>query len=315
MDVSIVIVNYNNFNLLKTCLESLNTHTQHILYEIIVVDNNSTEGCIEDLLKAFSNVILIKNEQNMGFAAANNIGAKIASGKYLLILNNDVVFIENAIQKVFQLAEQQKEELVIGCKLLNKDRTIQPSAVDFDNLANMIGESFFLYKIFPKSKTLNRFYYNYLNINAVTEVDFVKGAFLFCSSKIFHNLLGFDERFFFFSEEADLCFRFKKGGGRVLYYPHTSIIHIGGGGIDKAIWFTYKNLYLSKIKFYQKHYDGAKFFVLVTIYYLGILIRIPLYFSSGIFLFNKKFLLIAYYYSKQIFLYPKNIYKGRYVQK
>lgn len=315
IDISIIIINYNNCDVTMNCIESILKFTKNINYEIIVVDNNSTECSLENLRTLGDNISFIINNENFGFAKANNQGAKIAKGKFLLFLNNDTLFIDNVLEKIFNIPPKLNSNFIFGCKLLNADKTIQPSAVDFDNLTNMVGESFFLYKIFPRSKLLNRFFYNYKKLNEITEVDFVKGAFLFCPYNTFQKLEGFDERFYFFSEEADLCFRLKKLGGRVYYYPQVSIIHIGGASTNKVMWFTYKNINIAKIKFYQKHYSGVKFLALIGIYFSGIIIRIPLYFLVGIISFNKKLLLTSFYYVRQIFNYPKNIFKIKNVQK
>ena len=103
IDVSIIIVNYNLLDILENCLASLQQYTTEVRYEVIVVDNGTTSGDVEEVTNKYKNTILIKNNRNVGFAAANNQGAKLARGKYLLILNNDIVFIENSVKKVFQL--------------------------------------------------------------------------------------------------------------------------------------------------------------------------------------------------------------------
>jgi len=210
---------------------------------------------------------------------------------------------------MIELSSKLEKNFIVGCKLLNADGTNQLSVVDFDNIFNMIGENFFFYKIFPRSKLINRFYLNYLNIEKLTEVDFVKGAFLFCRKSTFNNLHGFDENFYFYAEEADLCYRLKSSNGKVYYYPKTAVIHLGGASVDKILWFKYKNQSIAKIKFYQKHYSGGKYFLLLTIYYFGILIRVLSYFVGGALLINKNLCLKSYYYLKQLFIYPKNAFK------
>jgi len=210
---------------------------------------------------------------------------------------------------MIEISSKLEKNFIAGCKLLNADGTNQLSVVDFDNIFNMIGENFFFYKIFPRSKLINRFYLNYLNIDSLVEVDFVKGAFLFCRTSTFINLGGFDENFYFYAEEADLCYRLKNSNGKVYYYPNTAVIHLGGASADKILWFKYKNQGIAKIKFYQKHYSGAKFIILLIIYYGGLIIRVLSYFFGGILLFNKNLLLKSYYYLKQLFIYPNNVFK------
>lgn len=308
IDVSIIIVNYNLLDILDNCLKSLENFTTGINYEVIVIDNCTTTGKVEDVTCKYKNTVLIKNNTNIGFAAANNQGAKIAKGKYLLILNNDVLFIENSVKKVLQYAESLKEEVIIGCKLLNADNSLQISISAFPNVLNSITENYFLYKLFPKSSVMNKYHLNYKNLTETTEVDIVKGAFLFCSKKSYLSLSGFDERFYFYSEETDFCYRFKNEIGNVLYYPDTSIIHLGGATTDRDLWFKYKNQTIGKIQIYQKHFKGFDFFISVFSHYSGLMFRFILYMVGGIFGLNKSLIKKSYYFFKQIFVYPKNVF-------
>ena len=149
-DVSIIIINFNQFTLLYNCLNTLEKFINYISYEIIVVDNNSTDGDIELITNEFENIKLIKNEKNEGFAKANNRGSEIAEGKYLLLLNNDVEFFQNSIKDIFDFMEKRESEQLVGCKLLNKDYSIQTSVQSFPTLLNVFGANFFLYKIYDR---------------------------------------------------------------------------------------------------------------------------------------------------------------------
>lgn len=306
INVSVIIVNYNSSRLLEQCLNSVEKFTRGLNYEIIVVDNASREENIAEVTSKFSCVRLIKNKENLGFAKANNIGLAYASGKYVLFLNNDTYFFENSLKKIYDFAESIKNEVFIGCRLLNEDGSNQISIVNFDTLLNSFGENFFLYKLFPKSKYLNRYHYNYKEKVLPMEVDIIKGAFIFCSASAIKNLSGFDSRFFFFGEESDLCLRFKKQGGRIYYYPGTSVYHIGGATVDRNQWFKIKNENIAKIKKYQKHYEGIEFIFLIIFHYAGLILRIPTYFIIGLLLFNKNKLSQSFFYLKLLFMYPRN---------
>jgi GT2 family glycosyltransferase len=310
IDVSIIIVNYNSFSILEKCLNSLFKFTSGLNFEVIIVDNNSTEGKVEDFISQYQDIILIKNDSNIGFASANNVGIKYAKGKYILFLNNDVVFHENSIKQVFDFAEAFKSNLFIGCKLLNADGTHQISVVDFDNIFNSFGENFFLYKLFPTSSFFNRYHLNYKKVDQPIEVDIIKGAFMFCSTDAIKKLSGFDTRFFFYGEEADLCYRFKMLNGRIYYFPYTSVNHIGGATVDSYPWFKFKNQSIAKIKKYQKHLNNPQFRIIMIFYFTGLLIRVPVYFLMGILSFNKSLLLQSYYYLRLLFTYPKNEFKS-----
>jgi len=158
LDVSIIIVNYGSTEFIKACLESVKKHTSKINYELIIVDNDSKSDKIVDLLKDFKKTALIRNDTNKGFSTANNQGAEIANGKYLLFLNNDTVFFENTIKMVFDFAESRGENNIIGCKLLNDDKSIQKSVYDFPSLLNVFTSNLFLYLLFSKSKYFNKYH-------------------------------------------------------------------------------------------------------------------------------------------------------------
>ncbi|MGE5409582.1 MAG: glycosyltransferase family 2 protein [Clostridiales bacterium] len=302
IDVSIIIVNFNGLDLLRNCLNSLIEYTNELNYEIIVVDNASGNS-IDQICSDYKNVILLKNDTNIGFAPANNQGIKIAKGKYILLLNNDTIFIENALKKVFDFAENKKDDLIVGCKILNADRTLQESVYEFDNVFNSIGENLFLYKLLPKSKLFNKYYQNHINIDYAVEVDWVKGCFLFCSSNVMKKLGGLDERFFFFSEENDFCYRFKNIGGKIYYFPDASIIHLGGASTENIPWFNYKNKSIAKLKLFRKHFSGTKLFTLLFLHYFGIGLRVIIYFFMGILSIRKSLIFKSLYYFKLLFIH------------
>lgn len=310
IDVSIIIVNYNSFNLLIQCIDSLIKFTKAVSYEIIVVDNHSMEDLIDDVLSKYDEIKLIKNNENKGFGSANNLGLAIARGKYVLFLNNDTVFFENTIKKIYYFAESSHDPLIVGCKLLNSDNSLQHSVFDFPSPWNVFTSNFFLYALFPKSKYFNKYHLMNNKINKTTEVDVVTGAFLFGTKSNIEEIGGFDERFFFYNEETDLCYRFKLNGGKVYYYPGTAIIHLKGGTANKISWFAYKNQSLSTIKFFQKHFSGINCISALVMHYIGIIIRIPIFLIIGLVTFNQNLRIRSFYYLKLLFIYPRNLFSG-----
>jgi len=309
IDVSIIIINYNSTELLKICINSIEKFTNGINYEIIVVDNSSMPGHVDELLKFHDRITLIKNDINRGFGAANNQGVEVANGKYILLLNNDTILFENSIKKVFDFAESLDGNEIIGCKLLNEDKSTQKSVYDFPTLLNVLTSNLFLYLLFPNSKYFNKYHLMNKGINRITEVDVVTGAFLFMHRKVFEGLGGFDERFFFYMDDTDLCYRHKKNNGKVIYFPETSIIHLKGKSAKGESWFKNKYQSLSTIKFFQKHFVGLKFFLALIIHYVGIIIRIPLFILGGILMMNKDLVARGFYYCRLIFIYPANEFK------
>lgn len=309
IDVSIIIVNYNGSLMLKECLETLYNFSTGFDCEIIIVDNHSTEENIDEVVKGFSNIILIKNETNLGFSKANNIGLKIAKGKFVLLLNNDVYFTENSIKKVLEFADRQPEKSFVGCKLLNPDGSWQASSSSFPNIINIVASNLFLYLLFSNSRLLNKYYLQNLDVNKPVKVDYVLGAFLFSRREILLSLNGFDEKFFFYGEDIDLCFRLKAFGGSTIFFPDTSVVHIGGASVKNNQWFKFRNKSIAELQFYQKHFFGLKFLVAVIFTYLGHFIRIPISLVIGLFKFDRDLVERSYFHLKLLFVYPKNIFR------
>jgi GT2 family glycosyltransferase len=310
IDVSVIIVNYNSTVLLKNCLNSIYEFTKEINYEIIVVDNYSMGGDIEEQLKNYERIKLIKNDVNRGFGTANNQGAENAKGKYLLFLNNDTILFENTIKKIFDFAEASEENNIIGCKLLNEDRSIQKSVFDFPSLLNVFTSNFFLYLLFPRSQYFNKYHLMNKGINKIKKVDVVTGAFLFLERNTFESLNGFDERFFFYMEETDLCIRHRKNHGRVIYYPETAIIHLKGKSAKGESWFKNKYQSLSTIKYFQKHFSRIPYLLAIVFHYAGLLLRVPLFILGGIITFKKNLIKRGFFYIRLMFIYPKNEFKN-----
>ena len=288
IDVSIIIVNYNSFKLLKACLESIIHHSQGFEFEIIVVDNNSTDGDVEEIINKFENTKLIRNEKNEGFAKANNKGAAICKGKYLLFLNNDTIFVENTLQILLQYLREQKDRILIAPKLLNKDGSIQHSVYRFQTLWLSFTTYFFLYSIFPRSKYFNRYSLMNRGINEITEVETITGAFMLFYREDILALKGFDEDYFFYGEDNDLCKRFRDSGGKIIYYPETKIIHLKGG-TSKTDWFHEKYHTLSVLNLFKKHYSFPKRVLAHILFFTGNLLRGILLLIASLIKFNTRY--------------------------
>lgn len=311
IDVSIIIINYKSTNLLINCIASIQEHTKDVSIEIIVVDNESLDDNIENISKNFQNVLIKRNKSNIGFSAANNQGFLLAKGKFTLILNNDTLFIENSLLKLVRYYEQSSEVQVIGCKLLNEDGSLQFSTYRFDTILNTVGEALFLDKVFKSSRLFNRYYLHFRDINNPIDTDVVKGAFILLETRLLNQLRGFDESFFFFGEETDLCFRAKQSGVKIVYYPQTQIIHLGGATVHGMNWFNFENLTKARIRLFTKNYGWGHSRLLLTIFYLSLIIRIPVYLSLFIARADKEYLSKAKTYLKLIMSYPKWVIQQR----
>lgn len=251
--LSVVIVSYNVKSYLLNCIRSVQKSAQKIPTEIIVIDNASADQSAEAVSREFSDVILIKNEVNRGFGAACNQGLEIAKGNYLLILNPDTLVEENAFEKLLGFADENPDAGLIGCKILNEDGSLQLACrrsfptpwIAFTRLSG-------LSKLFPKSSLFSRYNLTFLDENKPYEVDAISGSFMLLSRSAYEKTSGFDERFFMYGEDLDLCFRVKQGGFKVVYRPEASIIHFKGKSVSPTVDTQYHFFHAMKI-FVQKH--------------------------------------------------------------
>lgn len=254
MDISIIIVSWNVSDLLKKCLESIFRYKSDVELEVIVVDNASSDGTVEMVRQNFLQVKLIANQENRGFSAANNQGIKEAKGDYILLLNPDTEFIENSLEKVIQKMSSDNQIGVLGCKLLNPDKTIQPSVRRFPTVWSQLVILFKLHKIFPgllNHYLAKDFVYDHpLTPSLVkeggqesVEADQVMGAFFCVRKELFDKIGLLDKGYFIWFEEVDFCRRAKQAGYKVVYWPGTSVVHHGGQSfaqqmtLKKQLWF------------------------------------------------------------------------------
>ena len=289
MDVSILIVNYNTRELLRECLASIISETTGIEYEIIVVDNDSKDGSREMLEGEFPGARSIRNSDNKGFAAANNQGMKHARGRYILLLNSDTKVLDGAIRKTLKFMETHPEPSIVGCKLLNADGSLQPSCMSFPTVWNLFSESFFLYRIFGRTRLFGKYHMTHFDHDAVCPVDVVKGAFMMIRREVFENIGLFDESYFMYTEETDFCFRAKAAGYQTLFYPSASIIHYGGGSVE-SIERLFEQFHSTQVYFIRKNFHGIQRAAAVFMKLAGIAVRIPAYGAAGLLTRNRSYL-------------------------
>ena len=233
--VSIAIVTYNNSSVIKKCLNSIFETIKNLKFELIIVDNGSSDNTVEIIEKDFKNVRLIKNNRNIGFGAAHNIAIKLGRGKYHLVLNPDIIFSENSIEKLFNFMEKNLEVGLVSPKIILSNGSIQylckrlPSLFDFIIIRFMPK---FIRKIFQAR--IDYYEMRQPGYNKIMDVLFLTGAFMLVRRNVLDKVGGFDENFFMYFEDVDLCRRIKKIS-RTVFYPHTSVIHLWEGGTRKNI--------------------------------------------------------------------------------
>ena len=251
MDVSVILVSYNTKDLTRDCLNSIYEKTKDIEFEIFVVDNNSHDGSAEMVEKMFPQVKLIKNPENNGFGAANNIAVRQSNAKYVFCLNTDTILVNNAIKILFDYMEANLNVGACGGQMFDKDMIPNNSGGHFPTVQ----------RIFFQFLGLNRIFKNYWNnklapttINNYTEpteVDYIIGADLMIRRSILNKVGLYDENIFLYGEESDLCFRIKKNGNNVVFVPDSKIIHFQGKSTQNIN--TLKISYESLIYWYKKN--------------------------------------------------------------
>lgn len=255
MELSIVIVNWNAKDYLRNCLKSINAESEGILLEVFVVDNGSSDGSAEMLRKEFPGVMLIENKNNPGFGAANNQALKMCKNDFVLILNPDTEVLSGALKRMADFLRKNERTGAVGAKLLNADRSIQFTCAR--NFPSLIGEFFWLTTLirrFPRSRIAGSYLMTYWDHKDSRQVNCISGACVMTRKKILESLGYFDEDYFMYGEDVDLCYRIKKAGWEIWYLSEAEIMHYGGVG-SKRIAETAAIYDRAAIAiFFKKHY-------------------------------------------------------------
>jgi len=255
LELSIIIVSYNTKELLRNCINSIIRNTHNVDYEIMVVDNASSDGSVEMLRKEFPQVNIIANKENLGFAKANNQGIRVAKGENILLLNSDTIVLNNCLHKILEFIKYRPDAGVIGCKVLNQDRTLHMSCYH-DN--NFLTELIFFTKDIIKGFWDPISFYRkmqYWNHNRIRKVDFICGCFFWVRRKVFDKVGLLDENIFMYYEDAEFCRRVRLNSNyKVFYYPYSQILHLKGAS-SKHENVKIQNYY-SSFRYYFNKYHG-----------------------------------------------------------
>lgn len=296
--VSVLVVNYNTCQLLKDCLTSLFTGGNQE-FEVMVVDNNSSDGSMAMVRSEFPVVRLIENSENLGFAKANNQGIREARGKYVLLLNSDTLVRRGAIHSMSEFMDSHPEAGAAACRLLNADGTIQAS-IGRQTGPGLIRQILRLAGVsrVVRDQRTRRFLRRYLGFamgvtlrsylepyvaNTALEVESISGACLMVRRQAIGQVGLLDENFFMYLEDLDYCIRLRKAGWKLYYVPTGEIIHLvgqsSGGRMRKYSVHAYRSLFY----FYQKHYSTAALFVIRLAVFLAMCARWAWNFVCGVF--------------------------------
>jgi GT2 family glycosyltransferase len=277
MDLSIIIINWNSKDYLRECLKSVIAGAGGLETEILVIDNASHDGSAQMVAAEFPGVKFIQSDRNLGFSGGNNRAARQARGDLLLFLNPDTVVAGDALLKLVQSLRQLPDAGIVGARLLNSDRTLQTSCIQsFPTVANQVLDCELFRHWFPRSALWGMA----ALFNDSTEpapVDAISGACLMIKRNLFEQLKGFDERYFMYSEDIDLCFRALRAGHKCWYVPEATVIHHGGGSSQKAR-SAVSNVMLreSVYRFMSLHWGRLRAGCFRLVIGLSALVRLPL---------------------------------------
>jgi len=288
MDLSLIIVSYNTKEFLKGCIESIYKTTKNINFEIIVVDNASSDGTIEILKKLQTeNFQLIENKENLGFSKANNLGVKKAQGRYLLFLNPDVVVHAEALEGMVKFMDEHEDAGAATCKLIMPNGQIDDASHrGFPTPWNAFAHFSGLAKVLGKTKLFGGYNLGFKDFTKTHEIDALAGAFMLVRRKAGEEAGWWDEDYFFYGEDIEFCYILKQAGWKIYYVPEYSTLHYKGvsGGLKKvsrdittASKETRKRTTKARFNamrlFYKKHYEQKYPWFITRLVYLGISLK------------------------------------------
>ncbi len=254
MDVSIVITTYNVRDLLAECLESVYRSRGLAAFEVFVVDNDSVDGTPEMIRERFPQVRLFVNDENLGFARANNRAIREASGRYLLILNPDTRIRENTLAHMVEVMDERPEVGLAGVKLVRPDGDMdQACRRSFPTPLNAVGKFLRLDRVFPK--TFGAYNLAWKDPDGDYEVDAVVGAFMFMRREVIDDVGLLDESFFMYGEDLDWCWRIKRRQWKVLYLGSQEVLHVKGASTRQNPLDMNTHFHRAMFIFHNKHLE------------------------------------------------------------
>ena len=274
--VSLLIVSYNVRQYIAHAIDAI-IKSDLDDFEIIIIDNNSFDNTASYLKERYSHlrqIKIVQNQENIGFGKAINQAASLAKGQYYLILNPDTIIQEETISTLKEYLDSNPEVGMVGPKILNADGTLQLACKrSFPTLGVALPKLLGFSRIFPKSKWAGKYNLTYLDEDEISSVDAISGSCMFIRSFLFHELKGFDERFFMFGEDLDLCSRIWKNNYEIHYVPTTQIVHYQGESVKSAPFDSINAFYNAMILFVDKHFSFGTGWLMKFAIRCGIYIR------------------------------------------
>lgn len=275
LTLSIIVVNWNTREITRACLRSIREHVTGVEYEVIVVDNASSDGSVEMIRSEFPEARLIANDTNVGFGRANNQAMRGARGRFFFLLNSDTLITDDSVKRLVGFIESDPEIGIAGCKLLFEDGSLQSSCSRFPSIKLALLEDLMLYKLLPRRKQGEVLLGGYWPHDHERDVDSVWGAVMLLRREVFEQTKGFDESIFMYGEDIEWCMRVRDLGWRITFTPDCSIVHLNHKSSenkygDERIDLCHKRFY----DLYAKRYGKAALSALLLIKTIGAVIRV-----------------------------------------
>ncbi|MCX5811616.1 MAG: glycosyltransferase family 2 protein [Proteobacteria bacterium] len=271
INLSIIIVSWNTKDLLLQCLRSVISEISVFRSEIIVVDNASTDGSAAMVEQIFPEVTLIKNTSNLGFAKANNIGIQRSRGKYICLINSDIIVERFCIVNLYNYVEQYPQIAIVAPKILNPDSTLQPSCKQFPTLWNCTCRALAFDTLFPGTSLFSGQLMTFWAHNQIRRVDSLSGCFMMVRREAIDQAGLLDDSFFMYAEDKDWCKRFWGAGWQVVFYPGSTAIHFGGASSSIAPAEFAIEEWRANLQYWRKHYNTlqqAGFYLIIILHEL-----------------------------------------------
>lgn len=277
VDLSVILVSYNTVDLLRDCLKSVYREAASVSLEVIVVDNDSSDGSADMVAGEFPDVRLVRNSANVGFSVANNAAMACALGKYLLLLNSDTVIRPGTFEAMIRRLEEDPEVGIAGCRLVRPSGEMDYACRrSFPTPLVSLCRLLRLNRIFPRHRLFGRYNLTYLDERTTYEVDSIVGAFMLVRRRVAEQVGGLDEDYFMYGEDIDWCYRAKLAGWKVLYVGECGVLHHKGASARKESFRMNYHFHRAMLLFHRKHLSRRYPLPLNLAIYLGIFSRFTL---------------------------------------
>lgn len=254
VDISVVIVTWNARQIVSQCLEALTAHQSRYSFEIILVDNASTDGTPDMVEQRFPQVTLIRNSENLGFAKANNIGIRRATGRYVCLMNSDIIIRDGCFDRLLEYQESHPDVGILAPKLLNPDLSLQRSCKSLPTLWIVLCEALAFDRLFPRSRFWGGRLWEFFDYNSIREAPVIPAAFWMVRREVFDQIGLLDEQFFFYGEDNDFCRRVGDEEFKIVFHPEAEAIHYHQGSSSGTPVRFHVQLQRSTVQYFRKHH-------------------------------------------------------------